>query len=122
MKRDPVPMQQKAEPVEGIRGRLAETIAARYLIEHGAVIIDRNVSVGRGELDIITREGDDLVCVEVRSRTLARGVDVFSAVPEAKLEQVRRLCQLLNPRPTRIDLVLVGYGHMLEIRWLKGVA
>lgn len=49
-------------------GRWGETIAARYLTEQGYTIIEHNARTSYGELDLIARQGDMLVFVEVKTR------------------------------------------------------
>jgi len=49
-------------------GQTGEAIAAQALRERGYTILDRNVRIpGVGEIDILAREGDTLVVVEVRT-------------------------------------------------------
>ena len=67
------------------RGRLAEDLAARYLAACGLAILDRNVRLPGGELDLVAREGDEIVFVEVRSR---RRGSRFS--PEATIDRAKR--------------------------------
>lgn len=50
------------------KGRGAEGRAAAHLASLGYVIVERNARTAGGELDIVAREGGDLVFVEVRSR------------------------------------------------------
>lgn len=45
-----------------------EEMAAAYLIEQGYKIVARNFSGRRGEIDIIARDGEYLVFVEVKYR------------------------------------------------------
>ncbi len=54
-------------------GRQGEAIAAEYLIGRGCEIVVRNWRTWSGELDIIARDGEWLVFVEVRTRRAARG-------------------------------------------------
>ncbi|MCQ4765797.1 YraN family protein, partial [Cloacibacillus evryensis] len=51
------------------KGRMGEDIAAEYLTGHGFKILDRNVKIGRCEVDINARDGDELVFAEVRTRS-----------------------------------------------------
>lgn len=67
------------------RGREAEAIAARYLTACGLTILERNVRVPGGELDLVARDGDEIVFVEVRSR---RRGSRFS--PEATIDRPKR--------------------------------
>jgi putative endonuclease len=48
----------------GISG---EDVASQYLARKGYCILKRNFRWGRGELDIICRDGKDIVVVEVKS-------------------------------------------------------
>lgn len=67
------------------RGKAAEEIAARYLAAEGMQLLERNAREGGGELDIVAREGETIVFVEVRSR---RRGSRFS--PEASVDGTKR--------------------------------
>lgn len=78
---------------ERTRGQEAEEIAARYLEAKGYAILERNWTCGRGELDIICRQGERLVLVEVKS---SRADDAYRAadrVGEAKSRQLWKLAE-----------------------------
>ena len=49
-------------------GRRGEALAARALRREGYAILDRNVQLGRYEVDIIAQEGDTIAFVEVKTR------------------------------------------------------
>ena len=49
-------------------GRRGEELAASHLAARGYEIIDRNWRCESGELDLVTRDGDCLAFVEVRTR------------------------------------------------------
>ncbi|GAA1715182.1 YraN family protein [Brachybacterium phenoliresistens] len=87
-------------------GRLGEDLAADHLARAGWQVIDRNVRVGRGELDIIALEGTTLVFAEVKTRrTLLTGVPQAAVTPE-KVRRLRRLAgeYLLHSSPPHRDL------------------
>ena len=67
------------------RGRAAEDLAARFLAASGLVILERNVRLPGGELDLVARDGEVVVFVEVRSR---RRGSRFS--PEATVDRAKR--------------------------------
>jgi len=50
------------------KGRKAEECAARFLRRKGYSILAHNVRLGRGELDIVARNHDMLIFVEVKLR------------------------------------------------------
>lgn len=62
-------------PTAGVRtpkqraGDQAEQAAERHLVSHGCTIIARNARYREGELDLVARERDVLVFVEVRMRS-----------------------------------------------------
>ena len=53
-------------------GAEGERIAAEYLTKKGWRILDRNATIGRGELDIVAMDGNELVVVEVRTRRIGK--------------------------------------------------
>jgi len=50
-------------------GRAGEDFAAGFLTEAGLIIVQRNFRCPKGEIDIIAQERDDLVFIEVRTRS-----------------------------------------------------
>jgi putative endonuclease len=72
-------------------GRKAETMAARYLKKQGYKIIERNYRTRSGEIDIIAREGETLVFVEVKARASDRFGSAKAAVTPHKQRQVAKV-------------------------------
>ena len=52
------------------KGRWGEDFALKYVKKLGWKVLDRNVRFKTGELDIIAMDGDELVIVEVRLRSV----------------------------------------------------
>ena len=72
-------------------GRRGEDAAARYLERMGYDILERNFSCPFGEADIIARDGESLVFVEVKTRTgVWRGFP-SEAVDERKRDRYERI-------------------------------
>jgi putative endonuclease len=94
-------------------GRYGERVAARHLVEHGMVLLDRNWRCEAGEIDLVLRDGDVLVVCEVKTRTSDDYGTPHQAVDPAKLERLGRLGLRwaedhdVHPAETRIDLVAV---------------
>ncbi len=94
-------------------GRWGEGVAATHLEAHGYVIVARNWRCAAGEIDLVARDGETLVFVEVKTR---RGRD-FGAPEEALTpRKAQKLLQLgeqycyvhtLEDVNWRIDLVAV---------------
>ena len=73
------------------RGRVAEDAAALWLEEHGWKVLERNVRVRWGEIDLVALKDDCLGIVEVRSHSgdwLDRAVD---SINQRKRDKLRRL-------------------------------
>ena len=109
-----------------LNGALAEDACVRYLEAEGWLVVNRNVKVGRDEIDIMAVDPGppaELVFVEVRSATS----DAFGA-PEERIDQakVRNLYRAMRsmpsdfPLPRRVDLVVVdSRGGPSRVRHLR---
>ncbi len=69
-------------------GEIAEGIAKNYLSKLGYTILDRNWYYGHLELDIIARDNNELVIVEVKSRNGIRYEHPSEAVTNAKIKRI----------------------------------
>ncbi len=79
-------------------GRYGEDIAAAWLSEHGYVIVERNYRRRFGEVDIIAKQGEYLVFIEVKTRSSSRFGTPFDAVTMKKQHQLTKIADdyLLN--------------------------
>ena len=100
-----------------VRGREAETMAQRYLEQHGLHLVTRNFRCTRGEIDLIMRQDDTLVFVEVRSRrndNFGSGADSVDARKQAKLNAAATLYLQqhapLSNCPCRFDVVAISFA------------
>lgn len=109
-----------------IVGKRGEDIAARCLEEAGCRIIERNYRCFLGEIDIIAKDGECLVFVEVKSRRGAGSGDPREAVGPGKQEKISRVAQFylkekrLKDVRARFDVVavsIVSGGN--RIRWIR---
>jgi len=73
------------------RGNAAEKAAREYLQKKGMQLVQCNFRCRWGEIDIIARDGDYLVFVEVRSQWGKRGVSPEEWVTRAKQKRLRKL-------------------------------
>lgn len=99
-------------------GRLGEDITASFLERRGATILDRNVRVGRGEIDLLVLIEGERVAVEVKT-ALGSSVLPEENFDEAKQRHVRVAARNLAPPVWRIDLVTVRLtGAGATVRWM----
>jgi len=94
------------------RGRLAETAAARHLEALGYQILSRNYRGRTGEIDLVARDGNCIVFVEVKARR--RGVPCSLEAVDARKRRrlVRAALEYLVRRrlvgaPVRFDVAAV---------------
>jgi len=93
----------------------AEELAAAYLRAKGYEITDRNVRVGRGEIDIIARQRETLVVVEVKSGKVDARFLPRERVGPAKRRQLLKLTEMYRKQTrclgqgVRIDIVEVVF-------------
>ena len=112
---------------EQAAGRRGEDLAHRYLDQNGMLVVARNwrPSTGAGEIDLIAREGDTLVIVEVK----ARATTEYGA-PERNVDAVKRETLVRAARNyarraavpwdrVRFDLVSVVLGEPPEILHIR---
>ena len=72
-------------------GQQAEDMATRFLKKHGYKIVARNYRTRSGEVDIIARDGDTVVFVEVKARTSSRYGSAKEAVTVRKQRQISKV-------------------------------
>ena len=84
-------------------GRRGEDVAAEHLRSLGFTIVGRNVRTRYGEIDIIAREGDTLVFVEVKARRGIRFGTPEEGLSARKQAQVRCLQVLVAAERYRLQ-------------------
>ncbi|TYO95165.1 YraN family protein [Desulfallas thermosapovorans] len=75
-------------------GITGENMAAEYLQRKGLQIVERNFRCRLGEIDIIARQGNCLVFVEVRTRSSGACGLPQESITAAKINKLRRLSQV----------------------------
>lgn len=102
-------------------GRLGEQIAARFLADRGAVILERNLRVGPDEIDLLVRVDGERVAVEVKTARdqRSRPEENFD---DLKVQKIRRAAGKLDPPVWRIDLITVVLSRDgATVRWLPAI-
>ena len=71
-------------------GVLGEVRAEQFLVSRGMRILERNARLAGAEIDLIARDADTVVFIEVKARSEARGVPGRIAVTPAKQRRISR--------------------------------
>src|SRR5580693_822017 len=91
-------------------GERGERLAARHLKRQGMRILLRRYRSEQGEIDLIARDGDTLVFVEVKARRKGSPVETVTLEKQRRLTNVSfqflRKYQLLEVR-SRYDVVAI---------------
>ncbi len=103
------------------QGREWEQAALRYLKRRGLTKVEENFRCKGGEIDLIMRDGDTLVFVEVRQRADRRHGGAAASITPNKIRRLVRAAQVYLQRlptlpPCRFDVVAID-GEQLE--WLR---
>jgi putative endonuclease len=106
-------------------GRHAEDVAAAFLQQSGLKVIERNYQCRFGEIDLIARDGNMLVFVEVRMRKSNAFGGAAASITRAKREKLLLTARhyLLGMRQVpacRFDAILIA-GEGAAPEWLKNV-
>ena len=107
-------------------GARAEALAAAFLEARGLVVVERNWRRRCGEIDLIARDGDTLVFIEVRlrrSRAFGGAAASIHAAKRARLVATAGLylANLPGSPPCRFDVVLLDALAADRIQWLRDV-
>ena len=105
-------------------GKRGEDIAVAYLKNRGYRIIERNYKCLFGEIDIVAKDRDTVVFVEVKSRKSEKFGDPQGAVGREKQKKISRISlkyldeKHLYPCDARFDVVAIKMlpaGSIVEL-------
>jgi len=94
-----------------------------YLKQQGLKLIAANYHSRFGEIDLVLREGETIVFVEVRLRTNPLFGGAAESIQRAKRERLLAAARLYLSRepecPCRFDVVLLKRLAPPEIEWIR---
>ena len=111
-------------------GRRGEQLAVDHLEARGMAVLERNWRCRLGEIDIVARDGGDLVFIEVKTRSNGDYGHPFEAITPVKLARLRRLaiawCEASEASAARIRIDAVAVLAPAEspalIEHLEGIS
>ena len=105
------------------KGAAAEQLATDYLARQGLSVIERNFRVRGGEIDLICRDGESTVFVEVRLRSRSDFGGAAGSITSAKQARLilaaRHWLVRHGETPCRFDCVLLDGLDTHNIEWLR---
>jgi len=113
-------------PLHLRHGELGERAARKHLQRHGLKFLTANFRSARGEMDLIFRDADCLVFVEVKTRSSEEWVRPAAAVDRERRQRLTRTAldylRLLKNPPVKIRFdiveVLLAESKVREVRHL----
>jgi putative endonuclease len=107
------------------RGQTAENRALQYLTSKGIQHIESNFRAKTGEIDLIVKEGNTLIFLEVKARKSNQYGHPAEFVTPAKQRKIIKTAQLyllkhpaLNNLPCRFDVITMTSVDQANIEWI----
>jgi putative endonuclease len=104
-----------------IIGQVGEDAALSWLQQRGLVLVERNFRCKGGEIDLIMKDGDALVFVEVRKRADTAHGGAAASITPAKQKRLiiaaqHYLQRYRMPPACRFDVIAIDAD---KVDWLK---
>jgi putative endonuclease len=107
-----------------ITGDDKERLAEDYLAAKGFALIERNFLCKGGEVDLIMKDQEYLVFIEVRYRKNNEFGGALESITAGKQRKLRRAAEFYllqqfgnTPPPCRFDVI--GFEGQNELEWIK---
>ncbi len=112
-----------------IIGAYGENLAVKYLISKGAEILAKNYQTSLGEIDIIAKNRQEILFIEVKTRTSSTCGYPEIAVNREKRERIFKIANhfLQKNRLSlfwRLDIIAIEINKSektAKIRWFKDI-
>ena len=110
------------------KGIATEEFAKRYLVQQGLTFIDKNVHCRQGEIDLIMKDQQTFVFVEVKYRKSNHFGGAISAISQSKQNKIKHCVAFFLHKanlneyntPCRFDVIaLDGDINQPQVTWLK---
>ena len=107
-------------------GRIGENIIADYITKLGYKVVERNFECNQGEINIVAKDKEELVFIEVKTRTDISYGEASEAVTDTKKRHLINSIkyyiykQKLENQPIRIDVaeVYINKGKV-KVNYIK---
>lgn len=111
-----------------IIGKVGENLAVKYLEQIGYKVIERNFECRQGEIDIIALDKNEIIFIEVKTRTNIKFGSPIEAVNETKQKHLLKAVEYylysrnLENEFVRIDVIeMYLYNHKYKINHIKQI-
>ena len=110
-------------------GKLGEDLASQFLLDNGCKIIDRNFHTRYGEIDLVAQKGDEILFLEVKTRSSNQYGYPEQAVDAKKISHLLQAAKIyLKVKHLssfwRLDIISVELSpdnQIPKISWFKNI-
>ena len=108
-------------------GKLGENLATKYIISLGYKILERNFRCKFGEIDIIAKDKQELVFIEVKTRTNTKFGNPAEAVNSIKKSHILKTAKYylyihkLSNKRIRIEVIEIYLSNKYYINHIKQI-
>ncbi len=109
-------------------GDIGEEIAVKYLQDKNFTIIKRNYKKNNGEIDIISKDKESVVFIEVKYRQNKKFGSPLEAITQKKLKKILETAELfllennMTDSEVRFDAIsILKIGDFLEIEHIENI-
>lgn len=115
---------------EKTKGNIGENLAKKFLLKQGFVFVMENYQLRSGEIDLIFKDGREIVFVEVKTRSSSQFGEGIEAVNSLKLAKILKTAESfllkkgLEEADFRIDVISIALDYKTRrarIKWFKRV-
>jgi len=96
-------------------GQLGESLAAEFLVNKGFVLLERNLHLHLGEIDLLMQDGEVIVLIEVKTQRSAKLLDPIYKISPAKQKKLWHLARVIAARypnrNIRVDAVTLYWSQ-----------
>jgi putative endonuclease len=108
-------------------GEIGEEIAVQYLAKKGYIILEKNLKVNFGEIDIIAEKNNCICFVEVKSRKTMKYGLPEEAITQLKKKRIIKVAQFyikkkhIRNKLFRFDVISINFEKIIsgKIRHIK---
>lgn len=112
-----------------VKGNYGEEIAKEYIKGKRYIVLHQNFNCRVGEIDIIAKDKNDLVFIEVKTREFGKNLRPIEAINKCKLERIVKAAKYyafindledVNMRFDAIEVILKN-RTIIEINHVKNI-
>ena len=106
-------------------GRFGEALARKYLLKKGYKIIGQNVKLSYQEIDLVTKRKNQIIFIEVKTRTSDSFGQAEEAMTQAKIGKLKKarnhylVVNNFDPEQVRFDLLAIDIDRVKKIAKIK---